>query len=66
MKFVIWRKENVASYINDILQITSNLPSGHLPAQVNKRNTRTRCEISSKLPIKTPEQYQASFWCRYC
>ena len=24
--------------------------------KVNKRNTRTRCEICSKLTIKTPEQ----------
>ena len=26
--------------------------------QVNNRNTRTRCEISSKLTIKTPERRQ--------
>ena len=33
---------------------------------VTKRNTRTRCEICSKLTIKTPEQRQASFWRLYC
>ena len=35
----------------------------HLPAsiyvlKVNNRNTRTRCEICSKLTIKTPERRQ--------
>ena len=29
--------------------------------KVNNRNTRTRCEICSKLTIKTPERHQ---WCR--
>ena len=33
---------------------------------VNNRNTRTRCEICSKLTIKTPERRLASFWCLYC
>ena len=28
--------------------------------KVNDRNTRIRCEICSKLTIKTP------FWCLYC
>ena len=34
------------------------LPSRHLPLKVNNRNTRTRCEICSKLTIKTPERRQ--------
>ena len=29
--------------------------------KVNNRNTRTRCEICSKLTIKTPER---RYWCR--
>ena len=29
--------------------------------KVNNRNTRTMCEISAKLTVKTP-----SFWCLYC
>ena len=33
-------------------------PSGIYLLKVNNRNTRTRCEISSKLTIKTPEQRQ--------
>ena len=32
----------------------------------NNRNTRTRCEICSKLAIKTPGKRQAWFWCLYC
>ena len=34
--------------------------------KVNNINTRTRCEICSKLKIKTPERRQASLWCLYC
>ena len=32
--------------------------------KVNNRNTRTMCEICSKLTIKTTERRQ--FWCLYC
>ena len=32
--------------------------------KVNKRNTRVRCEIYSKLTIKTPERHQV--WKFYC
>ena len=35
-----------------------NIPGGIYLLQVNSRNTRTRCEIYSKLTIKTPEQRQ--------
>ena len=38
-------------------------PAGIYLLKVNNRNTRTRCEICSKLTIKTPER---SFWCLYC
>ena len=30
----------------------------HVQLQVNNRNTRTRCEICSKLTIKIPERRQ--------
>ena len=44
--------------------VKSNLnPAGIYMFKVNNRNTRTRCEICSKLTIKTPER---SFWCLYC
>ena len=31
-------------------------PAGNCMFKVNNRNTRTRCEICSKLTIKTPER----------
>ena len=35
--------------------VTMSYPVGIYMFKVNNRNTRTRCEISSKLTIKTPE-----------
>ena len=32
------------------------VPAGNYMFKVNNRNTRTRCEICSKLTIKTPER----------
>ena len=32
------------------------IPAGNYMFKVNNRNTRTRCEICSKLTIKTPER----------
>ena len=32
-------------------------PAGNYMFNVNDRNTRTRCEICSKLTIKTPERH---------
>ena len=40
---------------------TSN-PAGNYMFKVKNRNTRIRCEICSKLTIKTPERRQ---WCRF-
>ena len=34
--------------------------------KVNKRNTRTMCEVCSKLTIKTPERLQWRQWRRSC
>ena len=36
-------------------------PNRQLHVQSNSRNTRTRCEICSKLTIKTPERRQANY-----
>ena len=36
----------------------SSNPAGIYLLQVNNRNNRTRCEICSKLTIKTPERCQ--------
>ena len=35
---------------------TTNIPAGIYLLKVNNRNTRTRCEICSKLTINTPER----------
>ena len=35
-------------------------PAGNYLFKVNNRNTRTRCEICSKLTIKEPEQRRSS------
>ena len=35
---------------------TIHYPAGIYLLKVNNRNTRTRCEICSKLTIKTPER----------
>ena len=35
-----------------------NFPAGIYLLKVNNKNTRTRCEICSKLTIKTPERRQ--------
>ena len=36
---------------------TKFIPTGNYMFKVNNRNTRTRCEICSKLAIKTPERH---------
>ena len=43
--------------------LIKDFPAGIYLLKVNNRNIRTRCEICSKLTIKTPER---SFWCLYC
>ena len=39
-----------------IFYICSYIPAGNYMFKVNNRNTRTSCEICSKLTIKTPER----------
>ena len=39
-------------------QNESSIPAGNYIFKVKNRNTRARCEISSKLTIKTPERHQ--------
>ena len=45
----------------DDLKFCHGNPAGIYLLKVNNRNTRTSCEICSKLTIKTPER---SHWCR--
>ena len=42
--------------MNEAYQIRENIPSRHYLLKVNNRNTRTRCEICSKLTINAPER----------
>ena len=46
----------------------SSFPADICLLKVSNRNTRTSCEICSKLTIKTPEVFLllAWFWCLYC
>ena len=37
-------------------QLWPTFPAGNNMFKINNRNTRTRCEICSKLTIKTPER----------
>ena len=41
------------------------IPAGNYMFKVNNRNTRTRCEMCSKLTIKIPEQRQWRQWFHY-
>ena len=41
----------------------SVFPAGIDMFKVSNRNTRTRCEICSKLRIKTPQQRQRRLYC---
>ena len=46
---------DVGVYCNSVYEI---FPADNYMFKVTNRNTRTGCEICSKLPIKTPEQRQ--------
>ena len=43
---------------SSITRVTRVPPAGNYVLKVNNRNTRARCEIYSKLTIKTPERRQ--------
>ena len=47
--------------INFKILITTFYPVGNYMFKVNNRNTRARCEICSKLTIKTPERRHGAF-----
>ena len=57
---IVLRETVVALHyqISLILLILPYNPAGIYLFKVNNRNTRTRCEICSKLTIKTPERRQ--------
>ena len=72
--FVSWMcsaegSETVTLSRNLLALIKTNLldPTGNYMFKAKNRNTKARCEICSKLTVKTPERRQmASFWCLYC
>ena len=41
-----------------------HIPAGNYMFKVNTRNTRTKCEICSKLIIKTPQCHWRHHWRR--
>ena len=46
------------SYSRKLLLCVNHAPAGIYLLKVNNRNTRTRCEICSKLTLMTPERHQ--------
>ena len=50
--------------IGFLFQSTPYYPVGIYLLKVNDRNTRTRCEICSKLIIKTPERRHSCIYCQ--
>ena len=53
---------------DNVLVVKVTYPAGNYMFKVNNKNTSARCEVCSKLTIKTPERRQwpmASFWCLY-
>ena len=53
-KEILFQKENKFIQIRN----SNGVPVGIYLLKVNNRNTRIRCEICSKLTIKTPERRQ--------
>ena len=52
---------------NDSVYLLSSPPANIYLFKVNNENTRKRCEIYSKLTIKTPKKTSMTlFWCVYC
>ena len=57
----IKESKDYACLIDEVNDISNVNPADIYLLKVNKRNTRTRCEICSKLTIKIPERRMASF-----
>ena len=55
---IVSRPEDSQAWVETIV-----IPACKYMFKVNNKNTRTRCEIYSKLTVKTP---LASLWCHYC
>ena len=59
-KKLSFRKKYIKNFLWETsrfsLHVLLPIPAGIYPLKVNNRNTRTRCEICSKLTINTPER----------
>ena len=60
----IVRCEVKKTFLSYVLKLRS-IPADNHIFKANNRNIRKRCEICSKLTIKTPERHLASFCCLY-
>ena len=61
---ILVSKKNADIFCKVIIEknrLTPCFPAGNYMFKVNNRNTRTRCEICSKLTIKIPV-----YWYLYC
>ena len=59
------QKTSSIKFLSSIRHYPFSTSTGNWTFKVNSRNTITRCEICSKLTIKTPERRLASF-CYLC
>ena len=58
-RFIYFSLKIIDCFMNSYrTAVKRNWPAGNYMFKVNKRNTRTRCEICSKLTIKTLERCQ--------
>ena len=60
----LWKEVSIRCIINRCMDVRKNIteevrnPAGINLFKVNNRNTRARCQICSKLTIKTPKRRQ--------
>ena len=56
LAFALFHLPYLHSHFSEILvsEKIGNFPADNYMFEVNNRNTRTRCEICSKLTVKTP------------
>ena len=71
MEILSLEEENIIKDIRNLFRLEKETKAikdqvGIYMFKANNRTTRTRCEICSKLTIKTPERHMALFWCLHC
>ena len=63
---IIFAKNSITMFEMVLSKTLEIIPVNNFLFKINNRNTRKRCEICSKLKIKTPERRHTSFWCLHC